>query len=58
MISVINDSIRAVSVWLKRSRTTARATTPPAQPPKAWTNRAPISISGELDIAHAMEART
>lgn len=42
MISIIRLSIRAVSVWLNWSRTTARTTTPPAQAPSAWTNR-PIS---------------
>ena len=58
MIKVSSESMRAVSVWLKRSRTTARATTPPAQPPRAWTNRAPISISGETAKAQAMDAAT
>ena len=45
MIRVISDSTRAVSAWLKRSRTTARAITAPAQPPRAWTKRAAIRVS-------------
>ena len=58
MISVSSDSIRAVSVWSNKSRTTARATTAPAHPPSAWTNRAAISQSGSLASAQAIEAAT
>ncbi len=56
MISINRLSIRAVSVWPNRSRTTARATTPPAQAPSAWTNRPPISIAGEAANPQAIEA--
>ena len=58
MISIIKDNIRAVSVWPKRSRTTARETTPPAQAPTAWTNRAAIRIPGDTASAQATEAAT
>jgi len=35
MISIISESIRAVSFWSKRSRTTARPITAPAVAPIA-----------------------
>jgi len=34
----------------------ARATTPPAHPPSAWTKRAAISMSGLVARAQAMVA--
>ncbi|MCY1454047.1 hypothetical protein D9M71_710800 [compost metagenome] len=40
-----------------RSRTTARDTTIPAQPPRAWTKRAPISHSRLGARLQATEAR-
>jgi hypothetical protein len=43
---------------LKRSRTTARLTTPPAQAPSAWTNRPASSIGVEIASAQTTEAST
>lgn len=58
MISIISDSVRAVSAGPKRSRTIARATTAPAQPPMAWTKRAAISAPMSLARAQTTEAAT
>jgi hypothetical protein len=46
----------AASLWSKRSRTTARLTTMPAQPPSACRKRKPISASIDQASAQPIEA--
>ncbi|MOA30626.1 hypothetical protein D3C78_1517300 [compost metagenome] len=55
--SISCENARAAPIGSHRSRTTARDTTIPAQPPSAWTKRAAISHSRFGAKAQATEAR-
>ena len=54
--SMRSEKKRADSRSSKRSRTTARAITMPAHPPRAWANRQPTRASMERAEAQPAEA--
>lgn len=55
--SISCEKALAAATGSQRSRTTAREITIPAQPPSAWTKRAPISHSRFGAKAQATDAR-
>ncbi len=55
--SISRPISRTGSTWSARSRTTARATTIPAQAPSAWSRRSAESSAIVAATAHPAEAR-